>query len=929
MADVIDIAMRAFTLPVCGSILLNGLDDLFIDLNYYFRGLFHDADARIRVKDLKDTPPKRIALLVPAWQEAGVIRQMLELNLRTLDYPTQYYDIFVGTYRNDTATQKKVDEVARRVPNVHKVVTPHDGPTVKADNLNWVYQGIQMLEKQRGQRFDILLMHDAEDIIHPLALRLYNYLIPEHDFVQTPVFPLESPWYKFVAATYKDEFTEHHLKDMLVREHIGGLVPSAGVGSGFARDAFEDIALAHSQEAFNVKSLTEDYEIGLKFRLAGKKAYFARRAVQKVVEVEKGIFRKRKVRMVEDEYIATREFFPDSFSFAVRQRSRWVLGIAIQGWEQVGWSGPPPVLYCLWRDRKALFTNFFSVFAYLVLLYCIGRYALGAVTGNPWSIENIFPPGTLLWWLVMANTLVLVWRVAMKFITVYKVYGVLHGVLSVPRFFVANIINFMATSKAVRQYINHKITGEPLRWLKTDHVFPTLDALETFHKRLGDLLVDRDGLTEAQLREALSLQGRTRLKLGEVCTVTGMATQRQVAEALAEQFELVVCEPQPYAIPLELLERVPEEIAERLGVLPLSREDDAVVVATSEPPEEDSTVELEALLGTGVRFEFTLARTLEAARARAYRRLGLEVEGEARPKPLGEALVEAGALSPERLEEALAEQGASGEFLGELLRRRGWVSPEALTRALEARLALPLRPLEPGELCLETLARLGYGFCALHRVVPLRALDGAALPLAMAQRLHPQTLEELRERLDRVLVPQLSPATDVLLALASGGAALAASGGVLPSASVDGAELAVLTEGGWSLEHCLALLERARQQGAAPLDQLVADGAMEAVAAARLRARALGVVYAGDLDESGTIALGLPPGMDVSSRGLRVSRTEGGLLLEAPRPAAWMTAEVATLYPGRAIRWRVAAVREPAARDDEITESVLQQLGAA
>ncbi len=106
-------------------------------------------------------------------------------------------------------------------------------------------------------------------------MRLYSLLIPEHDFVQTPVFSLPVPRSKLVGATYIDEFAEAHLKDMLVREAIGGLVPSAGVGSAFCRNAFEEIAAQHGQKPFNPESLTEDYEIGLKFRLAGKKVHFA------------------------------------------------------------------------------------------------------------------------------------------------------------------------------------------------------------------------------------------------------------------------------------------------------------------------------------------------------------------------------------------------------------------------------------------------------------------------------------------------------------------------------------------------------------------------------------------------------------------------------------------------------------------------------
>jgi adsorption protein B len=903
MADMIDIAMRAFTLPVCASILVNGLDDLFIDVNYYLRGLFDEEEGRIMVGDLRAAEPKRIALMVPTWHEAGVIRQMLELNLRTLDYPIDRYDIFVGTYRNDKETQQKVDEVVRRVSNVHKVVTPHDGPTCKADNLNWVYQGIQLVEEQRGERFDILLMHDAEDIIHPLALRLYNYLIPEYDFVQTPVFPLETPWHKFVAATYKDEFTEHHLKDMLVREKLGGLVPSAGVGSGFARDVFEEIALEHKQQAFNVSSLTEDYEIGLKFRLAGKKVYFARRAVRRYVTGTKGIFRKREVPMVEDEYIATREYFPDSFRFAVRQRSRWVLGIALQGWEQVGWSGPPAVLYCLWRDRKALLTNFFTVFAYLILLYCVWRYVIGAVTGIPWTIENIFPPGSLLWWLVMSNTLILAWRIAMKFITVHKVYGWVHALLSVPRFFVANVINFLATTKALRQYLDHRLTGEPLRWLKTEHVFPSVEALEAFHRRIGDLLVEREGLRPEDLSQALDLQSRTKLQLGEVLTSSGMMTHHRLSHALANQLELPLCQPEPFAIPLELLDALSEREADRLGVLPLSREPDgAVLFATSAAPDTDLARVLEAQVGAPPRFEFCLANLLELARARAYRRLSLERPGQERASPLGRTLVEAGMLDGQQLEQALAEQSSSGEYLGEILLRHGWIEPDQLTDALARVLQVAVRPLVPDQVASDALRLLGYGFCSLHRMVPLISRPGDPVILAMAQRLQESVIGRVAHRLGGSVVSQLSPAVDIELALAvaSQRAWPSGLGGGVPA--LDGAELQALhrrrvdTRGLW---------ERACANGRGPIDELLASGGLTCAAAMKMRASALGIPLAQDSVVGEPVSL--PPTSELIRAGVRVYRQPGGLLVEAPRPERWMTARLAGLFPGQPLGWALSA----------------------
>ncbi len=912
MADVVDLAMRAVAHPVCWAILLNGVDDLFIDLNYYLRGLYREERRRITVEDLKAVEQKRIAIIVPAWQEAAVIQQMLENNLQTLDYDPTRYDIFVGTYRNDEETQERVESVARRVANVHKVVTPHDGPTSKADCLNWVYQGLQLVEERRGQRFDILLMHDAEDIIHPLALRLYNYLIPDHDFVQTPVLPLETPLRKWVAATYKDEFAEHHLKDMIVRERVDGLVPSAGVGSAFARDAFEEIALAHSQEAFNPVALTEDYEIGTKFRLADKRVYFASRAIKRIEMVEKGWFRKRLVPVAVDEFIATREYFPDRFSDAVKQRTRWILGIGLQGWEQVGWRGPLPVLYCLWRDRKALLTNYVSILAYVVALYCIVRLVLGLVTGHPWAFDNIFPPGSVLWWIVMANTLVLLWRVVMKFTTVEKVYGVPHALLSIPRFFVSNVINFTATTRAIGQYTWHRITGEPLRWAKTAHVFPSAEALRTFRRRLGELLMDREGISDEELQQALAIQGQTGMMLGEVCTLTGMVTAHQVTEALGDQLALRVVTPDPFSIPFSLLQRMSEADARELNVLPLTVEaDEAVQVAISSPPDESLRERLEEIFRSQIRFVFTTDEALGRARRRAYRRWLVEYPGATRPRRLGEALVDDGHITEEQLALALQEQATTGEPLGELVVRLGFTDTETVGRALAARKHGAFRAVNPGDVDVDALRLIGYGLCALHTAVPIRPdVKGDPLQLASAYPIHEEVRELVGARLGRDVDPVLAPALDVRLALALSSRRAWPDGIAGGVGGMDGVELsAIVRDPGWSGD-ITQLRDAARGSGRSPLDYLTAVGGASPIAVGRLRARALGIHVADPTEiEAEEPEDWLPPGWAEREDVQLIDLAPSGLVLAAPHPSPQLARDVAALFPDSPIAWRVAPAR--------------------
>jgi adsorption protein B len=463
LPELLDAAARAVAWPVSLGILLNQIDELAVDLTWLARPLLGSGRPARPLARPAGAPAPRIAVMVPAWRESEVIAAMLERNLGSIDYPSDRVEFYCGTYRNDPETQACVARVAGRDPRVHKVVVEHDGPTSKADCLNAVWRGLRAEERRRAIRYDILVMHDAEDVVHPEAFRLYARLLPAYEFVQTPVFSLVRRAGGWVAGTYLDEFAEHHLKELPVRAAIGGLVPSAGVGSAFDRAAFEEVALAGGRDPFDAESLTEDYEIGLRFRLAGRRVHFACQAT--AGDGHPG-------RLAPRDWIATREYFPSRFSASVRQRSRWITGIALQSARRIGWRGDAAVRWCLWRDRKSILTNTLLVFAYLLFLYALGRGALAAATGTPWSLSSIIPDDGLLAAIVAANTVALAWRGAVKAWFVGRLYGPAQAALSLPRMVVGNVIALAATARALRAWLGHRLGGVPLVWAKTAHEFP-------------------------------------------------------------------------------------------------------------------------------------------------------------------------------------------------------------------------------------------------------------------------------------------------------------------------------------------------------------------------------------------------------------------------------------------------------------------------
>ncbi len=79
-----------------------------------------------------------------------VIGRMLEHNLASIRYPD--YHIFAGAYPNDALDAgRRARGRCDRFPNVHLALCPHDGPTSKADCLNWIYQRLSARGEESGR----------------------------------------------------------------------------------------------------------------------------------------------------------------------------------------------------------------------------------------------------------------------------------------------------------------------------------------------------------------------------------------------------------------------------------------------------------------------------------------------------------------------------------------------------------------------------------------------------------------------------------------------------------------------------------------------------------------------------------------------------------------------------------------------------------
>jgi bacteriophage N4 adsorption protein B len=455
--------------PLAVWILLSGLDDVLVSLVWAvtgFRRFSWPADCA-----LAEEPQRRIAIFVPLWREHAVIGQMLDHNLAAIRY--RNFDVFVGVYPNDLPTCDAVAAAERQHGRVHMATVPHDGPTSKGDCLNAIYRHMLGYESRYGVRFDVIVTHDAEDLVHPESLRFINWYMRDHQMVQVPVLALPTGMAEFTHGLYCDEFAEYQSKDIPVRQTLGGFLPSNGVGTGFDRGAVEQLAALRGGEMFDPSCLTEDYETGYRMHHAGYRQIFV------------------PLRFRAGEPVATREYFPRRFAAAVRQRSRWVTGIALQGWQRHGWALGTRQTYWFWRDRKGLIGNLLSPLVNLVFVYGVADPHLRLhVAGWMWHVSGV----------TAAIALV---QMSCRALATGRVYGWRFATGVPLRMLWGNLVNCLATAAALRQFAVAAVRREQLSWRKTEHVYPAYVTHGRIRPRLGEVLVRMSILPMHELESAL------------------------------------------------------------------------------------------------------------------------------------------------------------------------------------------------------------------------------------------------------------------------------------------------------------------------------------------------------------------------------------------------------------------------------------------
>lgn len=297
---------------------------------------------------------------------------------------------------------------------------------------------------------------------------------------------------------------------------------------------------------------------------------------------------------------------------------------------------------------------------------------------------------------------------------------------------------------------------------------------------MGQRLLSRGLITDAQLQIALDAQQQTGEPLGSTLIAQKAITEDQLYEILAEQVGAVFLRnPRDFQPSEDVLGSMLRADALRLNAVPVDETDSGVTVVASDPRKRE---DIEALVGRPVQLILAKPRDVELLIERFYPQRGrlgeqmvqqgtlsraqlreaLQVQArEGRVKPLGEVIVELGFAGADEIDNALQKQNAGGGRLEDTLVQSGKLSPEMLARSLAAQLGYefldPVQNPPDSKVALlipESTARR-YG------VVPVR-LQGESLVIAMKDPRNVFALDDLKLITGREVIPAVMAEKDII-----------------------------------------------------------------------------------------------------------------------------------------------------------------------
>lgn len=114
-------------------------------------------------------------------------------------------------------------------------------------------------------------------------------------------------------------------------------------------------------------------------------------------------------------------------------------------------------------------------------------------------------------------------------------------------------------------------------------------------KQLGELLIEKGIINEAQLAKALKIQAEKGGLIGQILVMLGFAKEEEIAQALTVQYGFPYLPLEYYEINSEAIKLIPENVAKQYNLIAIDKMGDLLTIAMSNPLNVQAVEDIEMI----------------------------------------------------------------------------------------------------------------------------------------------------------------------------------------------------------------------------------------------------------------------------------------------------------------------------------------------
>lgn len=139
------------------------------------------------------------------------------------------------------------------------------------------------------------------------------------------------------------------------------------------------------------------------------------------------------------------------------------------------------------------------------------------------------------------------------------------------------------------------------------------------YKQLGELLVERNVITQAQLEKALAVQREKGGLFGEILVELKFAREEDIAQALTAQYGFPYLPLSNYDINPEIVSIIPGRVARQYVLIPIDKLGNNLTIVMSNPLNIQAIEDIELISGCNVQTFISTSSDIKKAIERYYK----------------------------------------------------------------------------------------------------------------------------------------------------------------------------------------------------------------------------------------------------------------------------------------------------------------------